>query len=169
MRIKSLEWLWKKASLRATPPFGGAARSHATWYLVYFNAATSWWYPKLKMPRKFTSKVTTQVCPFILLNIIKHKLELSTGNYSKSELNTLDIPWIRKGLNGKKKKTRKKNLYTRKKVEVRGFEPRTFRMQSGRSTTELHPREVTGTGNLDVWWIFLKPKFISQHAHRSLF
>ena len=26
------------------------------------------------------------------------------------------------------------------KLEVRGFEPRTFRMQSGRSTTELHPR-----------------------------
>ena len=25
------------------------------------------------------------------------------------------------------------------KLEVRGFEPRTFRMQSGRSTTELHP------------------------------
>ena len=24
-------------------------------------------------------------------------------------------------------------------MEVRGFEPRTFRMQSGRSTTELHP------------------------------
>ena len=114
MRIKSLEWLWKKASLRATPPFGGAARSHATWYLVYFNAATSWWYPTLKMPRKFTSKVTTQVCPFLLLNIIKHKLELSTGNYSKSEmklsfllLNTLHIPWIRKGLNGKRKQGKK--------------------------------------------------------------
>ena len=51
------------------------------------------------MPRKFTSKVTTQVCPFILLNIIKHKLELSTANFSKSEmklsfllLNTLHIP-----------------------------------------------------------------------------
>ena len=26
------------------------------------------------------------------------------------------------------------------KVEVRGFEPRTSRMQSERSTTELHPR-----------------------------
>ena len=50
-------------------------------------------------------------------------------------------------------------------MEVRGFEPRTFRMQSGRSTTELHPREVTGIGNLDVWWIFLKQKFISQHPH----
>ena len=25
---------------------------------------------------------------------------------------------------------------------MRGFEPRTFRMQSGRSTTELHPRHV---------------------------
>ena len=25
-------------------------------------------------------------------------------------------------------------------VEMRGFEPRTFRMQSGRSTTELHPQ-----------------------------
>ena len=25
-------------------------------------------------------------------------------------------------------------------MEVRGFEPRTFRMQSGRSTTELHPQ-----------------------------
>ena len=27
-------------------------------------------------------------------------------------------------------------------LEVRGFEPRTFRMRSGRSTTELHPRRV---------------------------
>ena len=125
--------------------------------------------PSLKIPRKFTSKVTTQVCPFILLNIIKHKLELSTGNYSKSELklsflllNTLDIPWIRKGLNGKKRKQgRKIYIQEKLKVEVRGFEPRTFRMQSGRSTTELHPREVTETRNLDVWWIFLLPKFIS--------
>ena len=66
------------------------------------------------MPRKFTSKVTTQVCPFLLLNIIKHKLELSTANFSKSEmklsfllLNTLHIPWIRKGLNGKRKQGKK--------------------------------------------------------------
>ena len=34
------------------------------------------------------------------------------------------------------KKKKKKN----EKVEVRGFEPRTSRMQSERSTTELHPR-----------------------------
>ena len=67
------------------------------------------------MPRKFTSKVTTQVYPFILLNIIKHKLELSTGNYSKSELNTLDIPWIRKGLNGKKRKQGRKIYIQEKK------------------------------------------------------
>ena len=35
----------------------------------------------------------------------------------------------------------KKNYIGRKDyMEVRGFEPRTFRMQSGRSTTELHPQ-----------------------------
>ena len=50
-----------------------------------------------------------------------------------------------------KKENKEEKFYTRKKVEVRGFEPRTFRMQSGRSTTELHPREMTRTGNLDVW------------------
>ena len=31
-------------------------------------------------------------------------------------------------------------------LEVRGFEPRTFRMQSGRSTTELHPHLIDGRG-----------------------
>ena len=67
-----------------------------------------------------------------------------------------------------KKENKEEKFLCKKKVEVRGFEPRTFRMQSGRSTTELHPREVTGTGNLDVWWIFLKPKFISQHAHNLI-
>ena len=35
-----------------------------------------------------------------------------------------------------KEEEEKKN----EKVEVRGFEPRTSRMQSERSTTELHPR-----------------------------
>ena len=35
------------------------------------------------------------------------------------------------------------SLIKRKRtLEVRGFEPRTFRMRSGRSTTELHPRRV---------------------------
>ena len=32
-------------------------------------------------------------------------------------------------------------------LEVRGFEPRTFRMRSGRSTTELHPRRVASLWN----------------------
>ena len=30
-------------------------------------------------------------------------------------------------------------------MEMRGIEPRTFRMQSGRSTTELHPVNVHNT------------------------
>ena len=51
----------------------------------------------------------------------------------------------------KKKENKEEKFIYKKKVEVRGFEPRTFRMQSGRSTTELHPREVTRPGNLDVW------------------
>ena len=36
-------------------------------------------------------------------------------------------------------------MYT-KNVEMRGIEPRAFHMQSERSTTELHPRRLTGTG-----------------------
>ena len=37
------------------------------------------------------------------------------------------------------------------KLEVRGFEPRTFRMQSGRSTTELHPpASYLNAGNLRI-------------------
>ena len=34
------------------------------------------------------------------------------------------------------------SLIKKNTLEVRGFEPRTFRMRSGRSTTELHPRRV---------------------------
>ena len=34
-----------------------------------------------------------------------------------------------------------------RKLEVRGFEPRTSRMQSERSTTELHPHH-------NILWIF---------------
>ena len=37
------------------------------------------------------------------------------------------------------------------KLEVRGIEPRTFRMQSGRSTTELHPpASHLNAGNLRI-------------------
>ena len=40
-------------------------------------------------------------------------------------------------------------------MEVRGFEPRTFRMQSGRSTTELHPQLTPLHGKKEIL-IFLR-------------
>ena len=38
-------------------------------------------------------------------------------------------------------------------MEVRGFEPRTSRMQSERSTTELHPL-ISSTGREIYWWLY---------------
>ena len=53
---------------------------------------------------------------------------------------TSDDCWEKRRKNTKIwQKEEKKN----EKVEVRGFEPRTSRMQSERSTTELHPRPQT--------------------------
>ena len=71
--------------------------------------------PNIKNAEKIYLKSNHSSVSLTLLNIIKHKLELSTGNYSKSELNTLDIPWIRKGLNGKKRKQGRKIYIQEKK------------------------------------------------------
>ena len=56
---------------------------------------------------------------------------------------SIEVPLLRttvEKIEGKTLKCEKKKKKKNEKVEVRGFEPRTSRMQSERSTTELHPR-----------------------------
>ena len=125
--------------------------------------------PSLKIPIKFTSKVTTRVC-LILLNI--NIFELSTGNYSKSELklyfillNTLDIRWIRKGLNGKERKQGRKIYIQEKKWRCGVSNPGPSACKADALPLSYTPERWQELEILDVWWIFPKPKFISQHPH----
>ena len=56
---------------------------------------------------------------------------------------SIEVPLLRttvEKIEGKTLKFDKKKKKKNEEVEVRGFEPRTSRMQSERSTTELHPR-----------------------------
>ena len=56
--------------------------------------------------------------------------------------NVIAVKGTEKTKKEKKKKKESKKIKLKKqqlKLEVRGFEPRTSRMQSERSTTELHP------------------------------
>ena len=50
------------------------------------------------------------------------------------------------------------------KLEEQGFEPWAFRMQSGRSATELHPQKVKGRGRGTLFFFFSAAFFFLASA-----
>ena len=51
-------------------------------------------------------------------------------------------------------------------MEMCGFEPQTFRMQSGRSTTELHPLYVSSLVSIDIYNSFCYDYFVVEKCWR---